>query len=311
VSRVLITGGAGFIGSNLADFLVSEGNEVSVIDNFKTGRKEFLEHFPGDVIEADLLSNREVLAQALKGKDVVYHLAANADVRDGWSHPRLDHEQNIVVTLNVLEEATSAGVKEFVFSSTGSVYGETAVIPTPENAPFPIQTSLYGASKTSAEAFIQSYAEANRIKATIFRFVSVLGPRYTHGHVIDFARQLEADQSKLQVLGDGRQRKSYMHVKDCVRAVSHLRGPANCEIFNLGRNEYCEVNDSIGWILSVMGLDPVISYSGGDRGWIGDNPFIWLDTQKARSFGWEAAITIEESVKETVQWLLAHEAFSK
>lgn len=311
MSRVLITGGAGFIGSNLADFLVSEGDEVSIIDNFKAGRKQFIEHFPGDIIEADLLLNREVLAQALKGIDIVYHLAGNADVKDGWSHPRLDHEQNTEVTLNVLEEATFANVKEIVFSSTGSVYGETVAIPTPENAPFPIQTSLYGASKTSAEAFIQSYAEAKRIKATIFRFVSVLGPRYTHGHVIDFARQLAADPSKLRVLGDGKQKKSYMHVKDCVRAVSHLRGPANCEIFNLGRNEYCEVNESIEWILSVMELDPVISYSGGDRGWIGDNPFIWLDTQKAHSFGWEAAITIEESVKATVQWLLANREFLK
>jgi len=305
LSKVLITGGAGFIGSNLADHLLSVGHEVSVFDNFSTGNKDFVSNRV-NTIKGDLLVDSSILEQSLEGVESVYHFAANADVRNGWDHPNKDLEQNLVATCKLLEASTRNNVKEFVFSSTGSVYGEATVFPTPEDAPFPIQTSLYGASKASAEAFIQAYSDSGKIKATVFRFVSVLGERYTHGHVIDFVRQLLAHPESLQVLGDGHQRKSYMNVSDCVAGVASIRGDKNFDVFNLGVNDFCEVRDSIGWICDEMALKPVVSFSGGSKGWVGDNPFIWLDVTRAKNAGWEASSSIESSVRETVRWLLRH-----
>lgn len=302
LTKALVTGGAGFIGSNVVDKLISLGQEVVIFDNFSTGRDSFLNP-AAEVVSGSLTGNLIDLKRALVGVSVVYHLAANADVRDGWSHTSLDLEQNVIATCLLLQACVDAGVEEFVFSSTGSVYGESEIFPTPENAPFPIQTSLYGASKASAESFIQAYASAGKIKATVFRFVSVLGPRYTHGHVIDFTRQLEKDKSRLTVLGNGHQRKSYMHVDDCVNAVVSLRATDGFSLFNLGSNTFCTVRESINWICDELGLQPEITYGESDRGWIGDNPFIWLDVSKANSSGWKAQTSIEESVRHTVRWL--------
>lgn len=300
--KVLITGGAGFIGSNLADLLLNQGKIVAIFDNFSTGKREFVSSGI-QIFKGSLTSDPEVLEEALSGVSTVYHLAANADVRDGWLHPRLDLQQNVEATCNVLEASVKAGVSEFVFSSTGSVYGESETLPTPEDAPFPVQTSLYGASKASAEAFVQAYATAGKLKATVFRFVSVLGARYTHGHVIDFVRQLEKNPNKLVVLGDGTQRKSYMRVDDCVQAVTSLRGEGNYTTFNLGVNDYCSVKQSISWITDELGIQPEIIYGQGNKGWVGDNPFIWLDVSKAEHHGWKAKASIEDSVRATVRWL--------
>lgn len=298
-----MTGGAGFIGSNLVDELISQGHEVIVFDNLATGHLEFISP-KSSFVEGSITENSEILRSALSGVATVYHLAANADVRDGWKQPSRDLHQNTLATCALLEACVESGVKEFVFSSTGSVYGESMVFPTPEDAPFPVQTSLYGASKASAEAFINAYATANKIRATVFRFVSVLGPRYTHGHVIDFVRQLSKDNSKLSVLGDGYQRKSYMHVTDCIDAVVSLRGTENFNVFNLGSDSYCTVRDSISWICDELGVNPEITFGNGDRGWVGDNPFIWLDVKKASLGGWKTRRSIEDSVRETVRWLL-------
>src|SRR5262249_38469461 len=247
----------------------------------------------------------EHLASALAGSDFVFHLAANADVRFGLEHPRKDLEQNTIATFNVLEAMRVHGISKIAFSSTGSIYGETSVIPTPEEAPFPVQTSLYGASKLACEGIIEAYAEGFGLKAWIFRFVSILGPRYTHGHVFDFYKKLLADPARLDVLGDGHQRKSYLNIEDCVDAMLHAvrlaRGKVN--IFNLGTDEYCEVNDSIGWITSYLGLTPALIYSGGSRGWVGDNPFIFLDTARIRALDWAPKHTIRDSVLETLKWL--------
>jgi UDP-glucose 4-epimerase len=300
----VVTGGAGFIGSNLVDRLLLDGFEVRVVDNFRTGNNYYLDNKDIEVYNVDLLSENIKFDEILRGIDTVFHLAANADVRAGWDHPQFDFQQNTFATVRLLEACSKANVREFIFSSTGSVYGETKTIPTPENAPFPVQTSLYAASKVSAEAFIQAYCEAQRIKSTVFRFVSVLGPRYSHGHVIDFVRQLIANPNELRVLGDGTQRKSYMNVRDCIEAVVSLRGPNNFEVFNLGFDGFCELNNSISWITEIMGCNPKIDFLGGSKGWIGDNPFIWLDVSKGKSFGWQAMISIEDSVKETVEWLL-------
>jgi UDP-glucose 4-epimerase len=306
----LVTGAAGFIGSNLVDRLLADGHQVTGLDNFCTGQEAFLRearaHASFRLVRADLL-DLDAVESAMSGIDTVFHLAANADVRFGPDHPRRDLEQNTIVTWNVLEAMRRHKVQRIAFSSTGSVYGEAAVIPTPEDCPFPVQTSLYGASKLAAEGLIAAYAEAFGIEATIFRFVSILGARYTHGHIVDFYRQLREHPGSLRVLGDGRQRKSYLAVEDCVDAVllglAHSAGPV--KIFNLGTDEYCQVNDSIGWITGHLGLSPELSYSGGNRGWIGDNPFIWLECSRIRALGWKPRYTIREAVVRTVDYLQA------
>ena len=308
MQRVLVTGAAGFIGSNLVDRLLADGVEVVGFDNLSTGSPRFLggaRSNPGfRLVEGDLL-DPNALNAAARGVDTVFHLAANADVRFGLDHPRRDLEQNTIATFNVLEAMRAAGAKTIAFSSTGSVYGEAKVIPTPEDAGFPIQTSLYGASKVAGEAMIAAYAEGFGIRAFVFRFVSILGERYTHGHVFDFCRKLAADPTRLDVLGDGRQRKSYLHVGDCVEAMLHAIGkaPDKVNVFNLGTDEYVEVNDSIAVIAGRLGVQPELVYSGGERGWVGDNPFIFLDTRRIRALGWAPKLTIREGVERTVDWL--------
>ena len=309
--KVVVTGGAGFIGSNLTDALVATGHDVLVIDNFTTGFRRHLDTAEAggcEVVECDCYLEPERLPELVSGADAIVHLAANADVRFGWDHTRRDLEQNVIATHNVIEAARLGGVKRLLFSSTGSVYGECAVVPTPEDAPYPVQTSLYGASKSAAEGYIAAYAEAGQLSATVFRFVSLLGPRYSHGHVIDFVHQLHDDPGHLHILGDGSQRKSYLHVSDCVAAmVAALEREPRFEVLNLGLDEFCTVNDSAGWICGVLGADPEISYSGGDRGWIGDNPFIYLDTARIRATGWEPKFGIRDSVENTVEYLQANQ----
>lgn len=303
LKTALVTGGAGFIGSNLVESLLEKNYQVTVIDNLRTGNIGNLDLEKIKFIEADLLDSNLDLNKITRNFDEVYHFAANADVKDGWKHPRLDFQQNTLATLRLIEACSQSGVKEFIFSSTGSVYGETSIIPTPENVTFPLQTSLYAASKVSAEAFIQAYCEAGRLKATVFRFVSVLGKNYSHGHVIDFVRQLRSDPSHLKVLGDGSQKKSYMNVRDCVEGVLNLRTNKAIEIFNLGVDGFCDINESISWISKALLVQPIIEFTGGERGWIGDNPFIWLDVSKAASHGWKTKFSIEESIIETVHWV--------
>ncbi|MDB5653425.1 MAG: NAD-dependent epimerase/dehydratase family protein, partial [Tardiphaga sp.] len=242
------------------------------------------------------------------GCDMVFHFAANADVRFGTHHPFKDIEQNLIATYNVLEAMRAHGIKKIAFSSTGSVYGEAAVIPTPENAPFPVQTSLYGNSKVAAEGLISSYCEGYDFQGIIFRFVSILGERYTHGHVFDFYQKLLADPSKLEVLGNGKQRKSYLYIQDCIDAVllAVERAPDRVNIFNLGQDEYCEVNQSIGWICERLGVKPKLEYTGGDRGWIGDNPFIFLECSRMRALGWAPKVSINNGVVATLEYLIAN-----
>jgi UDP-glucose 4-epimerase len=239
---------------------------------------------------------------------MVFHLAANADVRFGTHHPFKDIEQNTIATYNVLEAMRANGIKRIAFSSTGSVYGEATVFPTPENAPFPVQTSLYGNSKVAAEGLISSYCEGFGFQGFIFRFVSILGERYTHGHVFDFYQKLLADPSKLEVLGNGKQRKSYLYIQDCIDAIMIAieRATDRVNIFNLGQDEYCEVNQSIGWICERLQLKPRLEYTGGERGWIGDNPFIFLDCSRIRALGWTPKLSIQKGVINTLEYLVAN-----
>jgi len=308
----VITGCAGFIGSALVDRLLSDGHAVIGIDNFSTGQRRFLEEALKNskfkLIEADLL-DLDSLKNAFDGGHMIFHLAANADVRFGMDHPRRDLEQNTIATYNVLEAMRANGIKKIAFSSTGSVYGEAAVIPTPEDGPFPIQTSLYGASKAACEGLISAYCEGFGFQSWIFRFVSILGERYTHGHIFDFYQKLMKDPTQLEVLGNGKQRKSYLYVQDCIDAilVATQKAQAKVNIFNLGVDGYCEVNNSIGWISKELGVTPELKYTGGERGWIGDNPFIFLDTKKINSLGWKPKVSIEEGVIKTVEYLRANE----
>jgi UDP-glucose 4-epimerase len=311
--KAFVTGAAGFIGSTVVDRLLAAGHEVTGFDNMSTGFRQFLESACANprfrLVEADLL-DLDAVKRAVVGADFVFHLAANADVRFGVDHPRRDLEQNTIATFNVLEAMRATGARRVVFSSTGSIYGEATVIPTPEDAPFPLQTSLYGASKLAGEGLIHAYCEGFGFQAWIFRFVSILGERYSHGHVFDFYRSLRANPSSLRVLGNGRQRKSYLYIHDCLDAVllatERARGKIN--VFNLGTDEFCELNDSIRWISEHLQISPVLDYAGGDRGWIGDNPFIFLDTTRIRALGWAPKLSIKEGVVRTLQYLQTHPA---
>ena len=312
MDKVLITGGAGFIGSNLADRLAADGIEVIVYDNLSTGRREFVrdldEHPHARVVEGDVL-DIEALTEAMAGCDTVFHLAANADLRHGLKHPRRDLEQNTIATSNVLEAMRAANVSRIVFASTGSVYGEPEMFPTPEDCPFPVQTSLYAASKLAGEGLIAAYCHGYGFTGVVYRFVSILGERYTHGHIFDFVAALRRDPARLRVLGDGRQEKSYLYVGDCIEAI--LTGldaarPGAFSVFNLGTDETLVVDDSVAAICAALGVDPQIEHTGGARGWAGDSPLIHLDTARIRALGWEPQLTIFEAVQRTVAWLTAH-----
>ena len=308
----LVTGCAGFIGSSLVDRLLSAGEKVVGIDNLSSGQIRFLDAALKNptfrFVEADLL-NPEAITPEFKDVEKVFHLAANADVRFGTDHPRRDLEQNTIATYNVLEAMRANGVKKILFSSTGSVYGESKVIPTPEDGPFPIQTSLYGASKLAGEGLIAAYCEGFGFQSWIFRFVSILGERYTHGHVFDFYRKLKEDPTVLPVLGNGQQKKSYLYIQDCLDAMLLALEKANdkVNVLNLGVDGYCQVNDSIGWICESLKVKPAMQYSGGDRGWIGDNPFIFLETKRIQALGWKPKHTIREGVLKTVDFLQKNE----
>ncbi len=313
MKTIFVTGAAGFIGSSLVDRLLADGKSVVGWDNFSTGQEKFLDrarkHKNFKLIEGDNL-DLSALTRAMAGCDTVFHLAANADVRFGLDHPWKDLQQNTVATFNVLEAMRANSIKRIAFSSTGSVYGEAEMIPTPENAPFPIQTSLYAASKVCGEGMISSYCEGYGFEGYIFRFVSILGERYTHGHVFDFYRQLCEHPDHLKVLGDGTQRKSYLYIQDCLNAMLHVmnlgtakKAKHRAEVYNLGTPEYVQVNDSIRFICGALGLKPELEYSGGKKGWVGDNPFIFLDTKKIQAAGWKTTLTIEQGIVRTLEWL--------
>ena len=313
MARHFVTGCAGFVGSNLVDRLLADGHEVVGFDNLVTGRKEFL----ADALEnrrfvffrGDLL-DREQLRQAMQGRiDVVFHMAANADISRGLEQPHRDLEQNTIATFNVLEAMREAGPRRIVFASTGSIYGEPQIFPTPEDCPFPVQTSFYGASKLAGEGLISAFCEGYGFQGYIFRFVSVLGERYTHGHVYDFYRKLRDDPRRIEVLGDGNQTKSYMYISDCVAGMlaGLDRATKKVNIFNLGTDETIRVKDSLALIASRLGLDPQVCYAGGARGWIGDSPMIHLDCSRLRDLGWQPLVSISDGILRTLEWLIGNQ----
>jgi len=306
VRTAVVTGGAGFIGSHVVDALVARGARVRVIDDFSTGFRQFLNP-AAELCEASLLDPARV-QHVFAGADQVFHLAANADVRHGLAHPRKDIEQNLLATHNVLEAMREHGVTRIAFASTGAVYGDSTLLPTPEDAPFPVQTSLYAASKLAAEGLLTAYAHGYGFRVHIYRFVSMLGPRYTHGHVFDFWRKLRADPTRLEVLGDGQQRKSYLHVGDCVKAilVGLERATEAVNILNIGHQDWLSVSESVSIVCRALGVTPQLSFTGGDRGWVGDSPKILLDTTRLRALGWAPSVALPDAIAETLQFLEAN-----
>lgn len=308
--KAVVTGCAGFIGSNLTDRLLDLGHEVIGIDNFSTGKIYFLNYANTKrdflLYKRDLLIEGDWLKDIFSGCDFVFHLSANADIKNNINDPQKNIDQNILVTYNVLEAMRKAHVYNVVFLSTGSVYGETPVIPTPETAALYPQTSLYSASKLAGEALVQAYCEGFGFTSYIYRLVSILGPRYHHGHVYDFYTRLKENKRVLNVLGNGNQRKSYLHVKDCVEGIlmGITRPETRVNIFNLGTDETISVRDSVNEIVNFLNLRPQIKYGDEIRGWIGDNPLIYLDCTKIRKTGWKPKYNIKKGIKETVKYLL-------
>ena len=310
-NKAFVTGGSGFIGSNLVNRLLKEGYHVTVYDNFSTGQKDFLKQNADNpamrVVVGDLL-DKEKLTKEMNGHDIVFHLAANADVRRGIKDTSKDFEQNILCTYNVLEAVRKNNLKKIVFTSSAVVYGEPDAFPTPENYPL-IQTSMYGASKASCESMIQAYCEYYDITCWIFRFVSFIGESYTHGVIFDFVKKLRKNPKELEILGDGKQKKSYLDVQDGVEAiilaVSKAKDRKN--IFNIGNLEYVGVIKVADIICDELKLkDVTYRYTGGSRGWVGDSPFVHLDIRKIMNLGWNPKTSIEEGIRNTVRYLQAH-----
>jgi len=311
-NKVVVTGCAGFIGSHLAERLIKLNYEVVGIDNLSTGKIKFLDniikHKNFSFYKVDILKNKN-LEKYFKSSKIIFHLSANADVRNGFDNPKKDLEQNTIVTFRILELARKLLIKKIVFSSTGSIYGEPKKFPTKEDYNFPIQTSLYGCSKLAGEGLIQAYSHGYNIKAYIFRFVSIFGERYTHGHLFDFYKKLKKNPNALKVLGNGLQKKSYLNVTDCIDAIFIALKKSNekINIFNLGLNEYITVKKSINYICKYLSLNPKRLYTGGKRGWIGDSPKIYLDNQKIKKLGWKPKKTIEKSIYETLLYFKKNE----
>lgn len=306
----LVTGGAGFIGSTFIDRALSLGHSACAFDNLSTGRMHFLKNASTqanfEFIKGDIRNKSEVEAAFSKTRpDWVIHFAANADVRHGLERTQKDLEHNTIGTWNVLETARTNGCKKILFSSTGSVYGEPTVFPTPEDCPFPIQTSLYAASKMAGENLISAYCHGFGMTGVVFRFVSILGPRYTHGHVFDFVKMLRENSDSLKILGNGRQNKSYLHVQDLMDGlfIAILNSKPGYEVFNIGHDDSLIVDESAKTICTVMGVQPTFHHTGGERGWVGDSPRIQLDTTKLKKLGWKTKNDLHQSVRETVKYL--------
>lgn len=301
----IVTGGAGFIGSHLVDLLLSRGDSVTVIDSMVAGRMMNLEHNIGALASfrhADLLDDgwQDLFA----GADRVYHIAADPDVRGSARKSFEVYQNNVTATVRVLEAMKEHGVKEIVFTSTSTVYGEASVIPTPENYAPMVPISIYGASKLACEAMISAYAATYGMKAWVYRFANIIGSRSTHGVIYDFVQKLRKDPTQLEILGDGRQSKSYLAVENCVAAMVYAPtvSDGTFNVFNIGSEDWVSVRRIAELIVEEMDLKNVsFQFTGGDRGWVGDVPMMRLSVEKLKATGWEPGITSEESVRRAIR----------
>jgi len=307
--KAVVTGGAGFIGSHLVDRLVSEGYSVTVLDNMSYGFLENLEGHRNDegvtVLDVDLRDAKR-LEEVFRGHDVVFHMAAHADIRRSLEDHRADLENNVLGTLNVLEAMYKNRVQNLVFASTSALYGEAEVMPTPEDWS-PVQTSLYGASKLACAAYMEAYTQFSPLKFWSFRFSNVVGERCRRGVIWDFVHELRSNPRELEILGDGRQSKEYLYVKDCVDGimVGYRRASGSVNVFNLAIEEQTKVDRVADIVIEEMGLNNVKrKYTGGPRGWIGDNPVVVLSIDRIKKLGWKPKISSEEAIRRTVRWTL-------
>ena len=307
----LVTGGAGFIGSHLVDALVEAGQKVRVLDNFSSGREEFLSHHEDsdrvEIFRADLL-DMDAVKKSMQGVEMVHHLAANPDIRLGTEVTDTDLKQGTLATYNVLEAMRMEGVSRISFSSSSAIYGEAEQMPTPETYGPVMPISLYGASKLGSEALITAWAGTFGADAWIHRFANIVGPRGTHGVIFDFIHKLKRDPSRLEVLGNGMQEKSYMSAEDCVKAMIHLIG--HCEkkvnLYNLGTGDTCSVRRIAEIVVEESGLEGVsIEYTGGDRGWAGDVPKTSLEVSRLLETGFKPNLASEEAIRHTARALIS------
>ena len=305
--KYFVTGGAGFIGSHIVDYILKQGNEAVVYDNFSTGKKEFVEqHLKNSafkLVKGDL-KNVDLLNKSIRGCDFVFHLAAHADVRSGFENHQIDHEQNLEMTQNVLEAMSKNKIKKISFSSTSSVYGDATIHPTPENYPFE-PTSLYGATKAACETYIHAYASYYDMTTYIFRFVSFIGERYTHGIIVDVLNKLKKNQQEIELFSDGSPRKSSLYVKDGVKAIFTIikKAKEQFNIYNIGHDEILTVDEIVMTILqSAASSKTRKKWLGKKSNWKGDNEFVLLSNKKLKKLGWSPQTKISEGIAKTVKY---------
>ncbi len=310
--KALVTGGLGFIASHLVDNLIQDGWGVTVLDNLLTGHRENLAHQLRNeklTIKEGDIRDPAIVKKAAAGCDAVFHFAAHALMRISLSDRRADLDYNLVGTINVLEAMLENKVPDFVFASTSALYGEASLTPTPENY-FGTQTSLYGAAKLGGEAFAEAYTQLSEMKVWAFRFGTVLGERCRRGAIWDFVAKLRENPKELEILGDGKQKKDYLYVQDCVDGIltGYQKGrEGTSNIFNIGLQELTSVDKVSDLVIQGMGLSGVKKkYTGGSRGWIGDNPIVHLDVSKLKSLGWRPKVTAEEAITRTIRWTIAN-----
>lgn len=308
--KYLVTGGAGFIGSHIVDYIINQGDEVIVYDNFSTGHKLFIKHHSKNknfkLVVGDVLDTKK-LTRAMKGVDFVFHMSAHADVKSGLNDHYIDHDQNLEATHSVLESMFKNGVKKIAFASTSSVYGDAEVHPTPENAPLQ-PTSLYGATKAACEQYIHAYTSYYDMDAYVFRFVSFVGERYTHGIACDILKKVQKNSAELELFSDGTPRKSSVYVGDGVNAIftTIKKSKKGFNVCNIGHDDVLTVNEIVDTILSAADIKIKKKYLGGNKGWKGDNNFVYLDNKKLKAYGWKPKLTFKEGLVKTINYIQAN-----
>jgi UDP-glucose 4-epimerase len=312
--KCLVTGGAGFIGSHIVDRLMAEGNQVIVYDNLSTGSESFINHHFVDInfkfVQADL-NDFNLLSETMKEVEFVYHLAGHADVKSGYGNHFIDHEQNLELTQIVLEAMYKNNVKNIMFASSSSVYGDAKIHPTPEDYPFE-PTSLYGAAKAAAESYIRTYTSYYGMKSFIFRFVSFTGERYTHGIVYDVLKKLKNNSKEIELFSDGSPKKSSLYVKDGIEAIFKVikESKDQFNVYNIGHDEVTSVAKIVDWIIEETDYKNVkLNWLGKGSNWKGDNEFVHLAIDKLKTFSWTPTLSIKEGIKKTARYILENVKF--
>jgi len=307
--KAIVTGGAGFIGSHLVARLIADGYEVTVIDNMSCGTMENLKQHSNNsnvkVYNTDI-RDAEALNKIFAEHDVVFHLAAQANIRKSAVDHKSDLDNNLIGTINILEAMLANNIHNLVFASTSAIYGEAAVRPTPEDY-MPIQTSFYGASKLACEAYAEVFTQFSPINFWAFRFSNIIGERCRRGVIWDFVLKLSRDNAKLELLGDGKQSKEYLYVKDCVDGIltGYHQSHERVNLFNLAIEDNTTVDEIADTIMTKMGITNTQRiYSGGPRGWIGDNPLVHLSINKIKALGWAPKYSTKKAILLTTEWTL-------